>query len=97
MPGDRWLAPVLIALLAALLTALQHTTRRREKQSWSLVRAAKTAPATTRLLVAYACALGVIWLIPWSTHVTEASLTELVAGLIVVGAICLCALTGAIE
>ena len=97
MSGDRWLVPVLIALLAALLTAVQHTTRRREESSWSLVPDAKTTPATRKLLVAGTCALGIIWLIPWSTHIAEASLVELVAGLIVVGAMCLCALTGTAE
>ena len=93
MPGDGWLFPVLVVLGAVLLTALRHVaSQRHARESWTLIPAADTAPSTTRLLVAGICALGIIWLVPWSAHLTEATLLDLLIGIVFIGAMSLCAL-----
>ena len=93
MPGDRWLFPVLVVLGAVLLTALRHVaSRRRAKESWSPIPAARTTLSTTQMLIAGVCALGVIWLVPWATHLTEATLLDLLIGIVFIGAMSFCAL-----
>ena len=93
MPGDRWLFPVLVVLGAVLLTALRRVTSRRQaEESWSPMPAARRAPSTSRLLVAGISALGIIWLVPWSTHLAKATVLELLIGIVFVGAISLCAI-----
>jgi len=53
--------------------------------------AARRAPSTSRLLVAGISALGIIWLVPWSTHLAKATVLDLLIGIVFVGAISLCA------
>jgi len=94
MSGDRWLFPVLIVLGAMLLTALRRAMNRRQaKESWSPVPATRAAPSTTKLLIAGICALSIIWLVPWSTHLAEATLIDLLIGITLIGAVSLCALS----
>jgi NADH:ubiquinone oxidoreductase subunit 3 (subunit A) len=44
------------------------------------------------MLIAGVCALGVIWLVPWATHLTEATLLDLLIGIVFIGAMSFCAL-----
>ena len=94
MSGDSWLFPALIVLGAVLLTVLRRGTgRRQDKESWLPVPAARAAPSTTSLFIAAICTLGIIWLVPWSAHLSEATWPDLLIGIVFIGVLSLCVCT----